>query len=155
MKRGIQFQIPNEYGSFLGEILKPIKIADYDWFVGGEESYFVVEDTLGDSLFPDRVMGMAGEELRQIIEDNKYYLIFANLKAYPRGTTIMDIETYEDYAEGECQLALLVIDSSYVAVYIKDAEKREEMFKHIKRLGYEALDYITDDNDVRDRLSVW
>ncbi|MGQ8874446.1 DUF2691 family protein [Paenibacillus sp. TSA_86.1] len=154
MKRGIQFQIPNEYGSFLGEILKPIKIADYDWFVGGEESYFVVEDTLGDSLFPDRVMGMAGEELRQIIEDNKYYLIFANLKAYPTRTAIMDIETYEDYAESECQLALLVIDSSYVAIYIKDADKREEMLRHTKRRGYEALDYITDDNDVRTRLSV-
>ncbi|MEK3828487.1 DUF2691 family protein [Paenibacillus sp. FSL K6-1558] len=155
MKRGIQFQIPNEYGSFLGEILKPIKIADYDWFVGGEESYLVVENSLGESLFPDRVMGMAGEELQTMIDDNKYYLIFANLKAYPRGTAIIDIETYEDYVESDCQLALLVIDSSYVAVYIKDAEIREEMLEHIKRIRYEALDYITDDNDVRTKLSVW
>ncbi|MDT0122481.1 DUF2691 family protein [Paenibacillus sp. RRE4] len=155
MKRGIQFQIPNEYGSFLGEILKPIKIADYDWFVGGEESYLVVENNLGDSLFPDRVIGMAGEELQKMIDENNYYLIFANLKAYPRGATIIDIETYEDYAESECRLALLVIDSSYVAVYIKDAEIREEMLEHIKRIGYEALDYITDDNDVRTKLSVW
>ncbi|KAA8787049.1 DUF2691 family protein [Paenibacillus amylolyticus] len=155
MKRGIQFTIPNAYGRFLGEILKSIKIADYDWFVGGEESYLVVENSLGGSLFPDRVMGMAGEELQKMIDDNKYYLIFANLKAYPRGTAIIDIETYEDYAESECQLVLLVIDSSYVAVYIKDTEIREEMFEHIKRLGYEALDYITDDNEVRTKLSVW
>lgn len=155
MKRGIQFQIPNEYGRFLGEILKPIKIADYDWFVGGEESYLVDKDGLGESLFPDQVMGMAGEELQKIIEGNQYYLIFANLKAYRTGTAIIDIETYEDYAESSCQLALLVIDSSYVALYIKDAKKREEMLKHIKRLGYEALDYITDNNDLRERLSVW
>lgn len=56
MKRGISFEIPNTYGSFLGEILKPIDIPNFDWLIGGEESYFIVDDTLGDSLFPNMVI---------------------------------------------------------------------------------------------------
>lgn len=47
MNRGISFEIPNSYGSHLGEILKPIDITTFSWFIGGEESYFIVDDTLG------------------------------------------------------------------------------------------------------------
>lgn len=60
MNRGIRFEIPNAYGRFLGEILKPMEVSNFDWFIGEEESYFVVDDTLGDSLFPDMIMGMNG-----------------------------------------------------------------------------------------------
>lgn len=155
MKRGIQFHIPNAYGSFLGEILKPIGISNYDWFVGGGESYVVVDDTLGESLFPNHAPCMTGEELQRIVEDQKYYLIFADLKAFPRGDAVPDVQTYKDYAESDCQIALLVIDSCYTAVYMKDAEKREELYNHVKRLGCERLDYITDENDSRTRISVW
>lgn len=84
MNRGIRFRIPNAYGCFLGEILKPIGVSNFDWFIGGEESYFIEDDTLGDDLFPDMIMGMNGEELQKIIDNNEYYLIFANLKAFPK-----------------------------------------------------------------------
>ncbi|MEK4110962.1 hypothetical protein ABIC86_001498 [Paenibacillus sp. DS2363] len=53
MNRGVRFEIPNAYGRFLGEILKPMEVSNFDWFIGEEESYFVVDDTLGDSLFPN------------------------------------------------------------------------------------------------------
>jgi len=155
MNRGIRFEIPNAYGRFLGEILKPMEVSNFDWFIGEEESYFVVDDTLGDDLFPDVIMGMNGEELQKIIDDNEYYLIFANLKAFPKGSQITDVITYEDYVESECQMVLLVIDSIYVTVYCKDLEKVEELYNHINRQGFESLEYLTDENDTRTILSVW
>ncbi|MFK4300587.1 MULTISPECIES: DUF2691 family protein [unclassified Paenibacillus] len=155
MKRGICFEIPNSYGSFLGEILKPIGITSFNWFIGGEESYLIVDDKLGDSLFPEMMIGMKGEELKQIIENKKYYLIFANLKAYPLETKIIDVMSYEEYLLSECQLVLLVIDSVYIAVYCKDHKKLEDLYEHIKRQGFESLEYITDENDTRTRLSIW
>ncbi|MDQ0496786.1 DUF2691 family protein [Paenibacillus brasilensis] len=155
MNRGISFEIPNSYGSFLGEILKPIDISYFDWFIGGEESYFIVDDTLGDSLFPDMVIGLNGEGLKKTIDNNKYYLIFANLKAYPKGAKIIDVVSYEEYIASECQIVLLVIDSVYVTVYCKDLEKLEDLYDHIKRQGFESLEYITDENDTRTKLSVW
>lgn len=155
MNRGIRFEIPNAYGRFLGEILKPMEVSNFDWFIGEEESYFVVDDTLGDSLFPDMIMGMNGEELQKIIDNNEYYLIFANLKAFPKGTQVTDVITYEDYVKSECQMVLLVIDSTYVSVYCKDLEKVEGLYNHISRQGFESLEYLTDENDTRTILSVW
>lgn len=155
MNRGISFEIPNSYGSLLGEILKPIDITNFDWFIGGEESYFIVDDTLGDSLFSDMVIGMNGEELRKIIDNNKYYLIFANLKAYRKGAKIKDVMSYEEYIVSECQIVLLVIDSVYVTVYCKALEKLEDLYDHIKSHGFESLEYITDENVTRTKLSVW
>lgn len=101
------------------------------------------------------VTGTDGEDLKKIIDYNKYYLIFANLKAYPRGANIIDVMSYEEYIASECQIILLVIDSVYITVYCKDLEKLEDLYDHIKRKGYKSLEYITDENDTRTRLSVW
>ncbi|MFC9709604.1 DUF2691 family protein [Paenibacillus sp. NPDC056933] len=155
MIRGISFEIPNSYGSFLGEILTPIDVANFNWFIGGEESYFVDDNHLGESLFPDRVIGMNGEELKKIIENNKYYLIFADLKAYPKGANIIDVTSYEEYVLSNCQLVLLVIDSVHITVYCRDLENIEDLYHHIKKHGFESLEYITDENDTRTGLSVW
>ncbi|MFG1733020.1 DUF2691 family protein [Paenibacillus sp. 843] len=155
MKRGISFEIPNSYGSFLGEILKPIDITTFNWLIGGEESYFIVDNNIGESLFPDMVIGMNGEDLKKIIENDKYYLIFANLKAYPKGSNIKDVISYDEYLSSECQIVLLVIDSVYITVYCKDLEKLEDLYNHIKKQGFESLEYITDENDTRTGLSVW
>lgn len=51
MRRGINFEIPNEYGSFLWEVLKPINITEFNWRIECEESYLVEEDKLGELLF--------------------------------------------------------------------------------------------------------
>lgn len=106
-------------------------------------------------LFPDIVIGMNGEELKKIIENDKYYLIFANLKAYPKGANIKDVISYDEYLSSECQIVLLVIDSVYITVYCKDLEKLEDLYNHIKKQGFESLEYITDENDTRTGLSVW
>lgn len=101
------------------------------------------------------VIGMKGEELKKIIESNKYYLIFANLKAYPKRANIKDVISYEEYLLSECQIVLLVIDSVYISVYCKDRESLEDLYDHIKKQGFESLEYITDENDTRTGLSVW
>ncbi|WP_396021688.1 DUF2691 family protein [Bacillus cereus group sp. BfR-BA-01380] len=53
MRRGICFEIPNEYGSLLGEVLKPIDITAFSWRIGDGESYIVENDQLGKELFSE------------------------------------------------------------------------------------------------------
>lgn len=98
---------------------------------------------------------MNGEELKKIINNNKYYLIFANFKAYPKGAKIIDVMSYEEYFESDCQFVLLVIDSVYITVYCKNLEKLDDLYDHISKLGFESLEYVTDENDTRTKLSVW
>ncbi|CUB30706.1 hypothetical protein BN2127_JRS5_02428 [Bacillus amyloliquefaciens] len=37
MKRGITFDIPNEFGRFAADILQPFPISSYTWFIGDGE----------------------------------------------------------------------------------------------------------------------
>jgi hypothetical protein len=85
MKRGIFVDIPEEYTNLLWEVLKPVDITVFDWRVENEESYLIVRDGLGSELFSEDKKIMNGLELKKLIKDNIYYLIFADLKAYPKG----------------------------------------------------------------------
>ncbi|WP_337588342.1 DUF2691 family protein [Paenibacillus gorillae] len=74
MTRGLSFEIPNEYGNFLKEILNTFDITKYDWYIGGEESYFINDNQL-EPLFPKEVFGLDGAILKRTIEKKKQYLI--------------------------------------------------------------------------------
>ena len=155
MRRGISFEIPNEYGGFLWEALKPINITEFIWHIGSEESYLVEDDKLGELLFPEEINDMDGLFLKKFLEDNKYYLIFADIKAYPKGKNPTNIETYEEFVNSDCELVLLVVDSVYFTIYCKDREKLESLYNNAKLKGFDDLQYITDENDTRTKLSVW
>ncbi|UQZ32186.1 hypothetical protein C2I18_00635 [Paenibacillus sp. PK3_47] len=154
MKRGITFEIPNAYGRYLGDILRPFDVAAFHWYNGAEESYMMDKGTLGESLFPEQIFGMDGVLLKGIIENNGYYVIFADLKAFPKASTVINVQTYEEYKNSDCQLALLVVDSVYVTMYCKDQEKLKGLYLNASSLGYSGVQYITDINDTRTRLSV-
>ncbi|WP_338777763.1 DUF2691 family protein [Metabacillus sp. FJAT-52054] len=155
MKRGISFEIPNEYGRFLMNALMSFEISEFVWTSGGEESYLVKGDELQEPLFPDEVSRMDGLLLRELLEENKYYLIFVNLQAFPKGESSLRVETYEEFVNSNCQLVLLVFDSVYVEIYCKDNIRLESLYQNAKLRCFNNLHYITDKNDIRTRLSVW
>jgi hypothetical protein len=155
VERGISFEIPNKYGNYIGEILKPVELSAFSWYIGGEESYLVENGTLGEPLFPDEVYGMDGRFLKGIVENNNYYVIFASLKAFPKERDVVDIRTYEQFLNSECQLVLLVIDCAYVTIYCKDKGTLKSLYDNSKTKGFVNVQYITDENDFRTRLSVW
>ncbi|WP_242251672.1 DUF2691 family protein [Bacillus cereus group sp. BfR-BA-01379] len=154
MKRGVIVDIPNEYDNLLWKVLKPIDITLFDWRVENEESYFVLSDGLGPELFSEDNKVMSGLELKKLIKDNIYYLIFADLKAYPKGEVLEEIETYEEFKESKCELVLLVADCTYVTIYAKDQKAIELMYENARNQGF-YVEYVTDENDGRTRLSVW
>ncbi|MGG4266651.1 DUF2691 family protein [Peribacillus simplex] len=154
MKRGISFEIPNEYGTLLGEVLKPIDITVFSWRIGNGESYIVVDNELDEELFSEDKKAIGGAELKNLLENNMYYIIFSDLQAYPKGE-FFDIETYEEFIESQCELILLVVDSCYVTIYSKNKETTELLYKNATECGFEDVKYITDENDTRIRLSAW
>ncbi|OSY14352.1 hypothetical protein BTJ48_04786 [Bacillus mycoides] len=154
MKRGISVDIPNENDNLLWKVLKPIDITSFDWRVEKEESYFILPDGLGTELFSEDNKVMSGLELKKLIKDNIYYLIFADLKAYPKGEEVVDIETYEEFKESKCKVVVLVADGDYIQVYAKNQEEIEMMYENAIDQGF-YVEYVTDENDGRTRMSVW
>ncbi|PEJ59931.1 hypothetical protein CN692_03895 [Bacillus sp. AFS002410] len=155
MKRGISFEIPNQYGQFLAEILKPVYINDFNWFITGEESYLVVEEELGEHLFPEEIKVYNGQELDEVLKNHEYYLLFVDLKAFPKNTKSIDIKTYEEFLSSDCQLCLLIVDCIYTEIYCKDLNLIEKLHVNALKNNYGNVSYITDTNDSRTRLSCW
>lgn len=156
MKRGITIDILDGYenDNLLWKVLMPIDITSFDWRVENEESYLIVPDGLGSELFSEDNKIMKGLELKKLIKDNIYYLIFADLKAYPKGESAGDIETYEEFKESKCEVVVLVADGDYIQIYAKDQKAIELMYENVLNQGL-YVEYITDENDGRTRMSVW
>ncbi|MGE7613306.1 DUF2691 family protein [Paenibacillus sp. NPDC101420] len=155
MNRGVQFEIPNEWGSHLGEVLEPFNISQFDWYIGGEEAYQDTGEGKIEPMFHGEIYGMKGQDLSETLKSRVYYIIFANFKAYLKGEIIKDVLTYEEFLNSQCQLVLLLVDSLYVTIYCKDEKIINDLYLNGVRKGYENVEYITDENDFRTSLSVW
>ena len=141
--RGITFEIPNGYGKYLFEILSDININRFTWRIGGGESY--IKET-GEALFPS-LCTVTGKNFYEIISKEEYYLIFVDLKAFPNKLGVKEISTYQDFVNSECQFVFLLVDSSYVTIYSKDQNIIQQLFSKGLSVGYENIEYITDEND--------
>ncbi|MEF7636068.1 DUF2691 family protein [Bacillus thuringiensis] len=154
MKRGITVDILDEYDNLLWKVLKPIDITVFDWRVRDEKSYLIARGELDEALFPEEPSVVEGLALKKLVKDNIYYLIFADLKAYPKGEKAIDIETYEEFKESKCKLIVLAVDAQYIQIYAKDQKAIELMYENARKQGF-YVKYVTDENDGRTRLSVW
>ncbi|AUS13963.1 hypothetical protein C0W65_19195 [Bacillus subtilis] len=153
MKRGVSFQIPNEYGNFLWRILQPVDIAHYKWQTSGE-SYFVVDGELdNEELFHDFAI-VEGADFAQLLKTNQYYTIFVELKAFPHRKTVNQVNTYEEFADSDCEFVLLIADNSYVSIYCKNKNTIEKLYFNALHNDFEDVQFITDENDTRTGLTV-
>ncbi|MFS0836596.1 DUF2691 family protein [Paenibacillus sp. 1P03SA] len=155
MKRGVSFLLPNLYGTPLADLLSPVDLSAYHWLVDGVESYIIEEDTLGGPLFPNSIETMDGGRFKERIGTGRHYLIFVDIKAFPAGSTVREIKDYGQFTNSGCELALIIVDSVYAALYCKDQELLARLKENADRQGYENIAYITDDNDFRTRLTAF
>lgn len=152
MDRGISFEIPNEYGNWLGKILKPINGANCHWLVG--EGTQVVGDD-GEEWGNDAIGNMDGPTLQKHLCQSDYYVIFADLKAFPSDEFAVDIASYEEFQSSSCEFVILVVDSIYVTIYAKDPTKLQALYQNALENKVQDLERIRADNDSRSRLLVW
>lgn len=155
--RGVSFQIPNEYGHWLARILNPVNYREYDWLIGGGESYRWLESEQElEELFPGNLRCIGGEALARILEaPEPQYIIHADLKAFPPGKPATECKTYDEFVSGDCLFVLIIVDSTYAMIYCKDRKLLASLHNHLPGLGAEEVQVITEENDFRTRLSVW
>lgn len=151
--RGVSFSIPNEYGQYLATIFDGINVGKYDWKLGTNESYIIENGTLGRPLMPE-VEIILGKTLQTLLSTEHYYVIFADFKAFPKDSTTKRIETYEEFLESDCQIILLIVDCTYVALYAKNPQTTARIFANAMNAHFENIAYITDQNDSRTCLEV-
>ena len=149
--RGISFEIPNEYGKYLLEILGEIDVLAFDWKAGGGEAYVIEAGTLGSPFFPATCV-LSGEKLYERITQKDYYLIFTDLKGFPHKADIEEVTTYQDFIQSDCEFVFLLVDSSYVTIYAKDPSLIEKILSKANASKYENVEMITSVNDCSGNL---
>ena len=152
-KRGLRFIIPNDYGSFLSEILEPTQCCKYNWSIDNDEIHLIIDGVLTDNwLFKETVV--RGSEFSKYIGDNTYYVVFAELKAFPTESPVTSISSYNEFLTSKCEIMILIYDCIYVDIYCKDQVLLERLFNNAINKGYGDVRYI-DEDDVRTKMSVF
>lgn len=142
MIRGIKFEIPNEWGYVLRDILKDINLANCVFYIDNDNEIWTENN---EQLFIEDIID--GEDFNKLISKNPYYAIFANIHIYIKGSKISKIKTYEEFLNSECEIIILIIDSMNICIYVKDKEKLDKIELNAKKNEFKNIEYITDEND--------
>lgn len=141
---GVKFEIPNEYGNHLYDILKPLPVEYYQWLIDGDEIHLLKNNKFTDEpLFNDNRI-ISGEKLYETSRNNNYYMIFLTLRAFLKDGDVKDIWKYKDFLESDCQIILSVYDCSYVMLWFKDIKLAVKMYEYADSKGYENVKYINE-----------
>lgn len=118
---GIRFEIPNEYGQFLKQILENVKIKNGFWKIVTDD---IIKNT-SEYLFNEEIYN--NMEFQEIISSSEYYLTFADIQYFsePKFSEIYD---FESFLKSNCSLLIIIVDNIFVDIY----SKSKVIIKHIE-----------------------
>lgn len=147
MIQGVRFQIPNEHGRYIADILEPVDCSNYKWKVeSSTEIWKVANGKLGDELLSNDIID--GKEFLKLITNNRYYLIFATLKAFPQNVLIVETPKYKEFLSSNCDIAFIVADCSYVCLFCKSTILIRQLYTNAKAKGFKDVEYINENDNV-------
>lgn len=137
---GIRFEIPNEWNNYLNLILYNINTENYNWLISDEEIYlegFV--DLFRKSIYDDI-------SFKKIISRNKYYLIVGNIAAF-KSLNCKDIYNYEDFQNSDCEILMIIVDSCYIDIYVKNKKILEQIKNNAINNKFRNVEYIKEESE--------
>jgi len=144
---GVRFEIPNEYGNYLSDILQPLPINCYQWLVDNDEIHLLNDNEFTNGfLFGDDDRILSGERLFESSKNNTYYMVFLTLRAFLKDGIIKEVSKYEEFLESDCQIILAVYDCSYVMFWCKDSQLVSDMYKYALSKSYKDVKYISEED---------
>lgn len=132
---GIRFEIPNEWNNYLSLIFKDVNDKTFNWLISDEEIYLAdYSDLFKESIYKN-------DTFKEVITNDKYYLISGNILAF-KSTNYKDINTYEDFLNSDCEILMVVVDSYYVDVYVKNDKILEQIRNNVINSKFKNIEYI-------------
>ena len=149
---GLDINLKNASDRFIYKIFDGIDLSKYTWEIYSDFIMYTKDGVDYERLFGCDVLD--GENFLKCISEDSYYMIFADIKAYPVGSNRVDIETYNDYINSECEIVFLCSDSTFVEFYSKDMQILEKVHKNCVRYKFEKAEFFTEEDDQRTVMHV-
>lgn len=151
---GVMFEIPNEYGNYLFDILEPLPVNCYQWLIDNDEIHLLCDNKFTNEFLFNEDRIISGEELYKISKDNTYYMVFITLRAFLKDGTIKAVSKYKEFLESDCQITLAVYDCSYVMFWCKDSQLVSDMYMYALSKGYEDVEYISGEDLIANKYYI-
>lgn len=146
MNIGVKFEVPNEWGKLIKDILCGIDLEQYKWRIDQAEVYIKDNTKNNGYLFPEEKDILDNTEFTELISNFVYYTVFADIKAYPNICDFDNIKTYNDFKTSNCELIILVTDNIFVNIYAKSEILIEKIRNNALLNNYEKIEYIIEKN---------
>ena len=150
---GITFEIPNDHGSYLADILKGMPFSDYKWLVDNDEIHMIKDNKItGEFLYNEEII--SGDKLFNIAANNTYYMIFVTLRAFLKESAVQRVSTYREFLESSCEIAFGVYDCSEVMFWSKDEQLVSKMYNYCVSKGYNEVEYISEEDLIKEKYHI-
>jgi hypothetical protein len=73
-------------------------------------------------------------------------MIFTDITAYPLGKDRIEIKTFEDFLESNCEVVLLCTDSIFIEFYSKERDVLDKVYNNCIGKGFEKVEYLSIEN---------
>lgn len=136
---GLDFEVKNEYNNYLNKILNGINLFNYVWELNDDDFIYSENGELKEDFFGADVLN--AEEFTKCISRDSYYMIFADIKAYPIGSERIEIKTFKDFLISNCVMIILCTDSGFIEFYCKEKEILDNVYTNCINNGFEKVAY--------------
>lgn len=135
---GIQFQIPNEWGNVLNDILTGIELEKYIFKIDDDEIH--LENN--SFLFTDRII--EGNRFKKIISQSTYYVVSVNIQGYIKKTyeEKSEVNSIEEFIRSNCDIMITIVDNIFVDIYTKSKEQLEQIKINAQKNQYNEIEEI-------------
>ncbi|CAM4276474.1 hypothetical protein BAMA_07855 [Bacillus manliponensis] len=147
---GIGFYEPREeeFHTSIWSLIELVEPQKYQWRIVDGEVYIRDENDPLDGEFLFEKAFVDGYELGDIVKDRGCYVIFLNMRAFPKkldkNELLARITTVPEFINSSCEFMINIVDTYDISILTKDPELLEQLFRHVTDLGYEKVTYITD-----------
>jgi hypothetical protein len=150
---GLRIEVENRIDNYLFKLFDGIDMLRYTWEIRDEEILYEGDIKNERKLFGAHVLD--GETFHKCLSRNQYYMVFADIRAYPITGKRIEINTYTEYLESDCEMILLCVDAGFIDFYCKNKEVMEIAHNNCCLYQFDQVEIITEENDSRTRMSVW
>ncbi|MDT8716224.1 DUF2691 family protein [Clostridium sp. 19966] len=136
---GLDIEVSNEYSNYINKILSGVNLFSYDWEINTDDFLYYENGEIKQDFFGADVLD--AEKFTRCISRDSYYMIFADIKAYPIGSEHIEIKAFKDFLGSNCEMVILCTDSAFIEFYCKNRKILDKVYSNCINGCFEKVEY--------------